>query len=129
MLHRKTDTMLLAAAAVLLCANTLTLRIPFDDGDHAAGDYMIKTGWPCAFIEQTRNRLFWEWPDLLIDSIVALGLLAAIGFGSELVIRRNWNYSRFHSDVALRGCTAGIEPARTDGSGRDRARLFRSWRW
>jgi len=117
MLNRKTVLMLLAGASVLLCANALSLRISFDEGEHKSGGYMLKTGWPCAFHEQTAYRTFWEWRDLAIDAAVAFGLLAALGCGSELTIRRRWDYSHFILIVALGALIAGLNlHERTDGN-------------
>ena len=85
----RTLWLMAAAAVVLLCANALPLKIPFV-GEQETDGYMIKQGWPCAFREQTRHRVFWEWRDVSIDSVTALVILLAIGVGAEFCVRGRW---------------------------------------
>src|SRR5579862_4286330 len=91
---RRTLRLLAAAIAVLLCANAIPLRIPFI-GEQEADGTMLKIGWPCAFWEQTRHRTYLEWRDVAIDGVVALLVLAAIGWSSAWTIRRRKSYARY----------------------------------
>jgi hypothetical protein len=93
-LQIRTLLLLLLAVSVLLAANAVSLRVPFDDGYNPPG-FMLKFGWPCSFYERTGERIFWESNDLAADVAVCLGLLAIVAFASEFTLRRRWNYGRF----------------------------------
>jgi hypothetical protein len=94
-MHRRTLIVCSIAAAIVLSANSITIRIPFI-GEQEADGYMLKTGWPCAFWERTRHRNYWEWRDVAIDAIVATAILGAVAFSSEWTIRRRkLSYTRY----------------------------------
>jgi hypothetical protein len=90
-LNRRTVRLIVISAVIMLCANAIPLRIPFV-GEQEADGYMLKTGWPCAFWEQTRHRTYVEWRDVAIDAVVALMILAVVGRSSEWTIRKRSNY-------------------------------------
>ncbi len=85
-MHLRTTIAVLVCLGVLIFANLARLRIPFK-GEQEDDGYMIKTGWPCAFREETRHKFIWEWKDFSIDAGVAASALALVAMGSELVIR------------------------------------------
>jgi hypothetical protein len=96
---RRTLLLVAGVTVVLICANALPLKIPFI-GEQESDGYMIKQGWPCAFREETRHRVFWEWRDLAIDVGVGVAIALAAGVGAEFTVRGRWRLS-FRSYCAI----------------------------